>query len=110
MPHSRKQLPHEYVSENIIRQLFRDGQYLQRLESGELVPLLKADRHPEHPLASEPHCTRSQIVCYYTHQCELVAEVHQYLRPDGTLGASGRPDPKRLVFPDRIIAVRARRS
>jgi hypothetical protein len=25
------------------------------------------------------------------------ASIHRYLRPDGTLGASGRPDPKRLV-------------
>jgi hypothetical protein len=23
--------------------------------------------------------------------------VHQYLQPDGTLGASGQPDPKRLL-------------
>jgi hypothetical protein len=26
-----------------------------------------------------------------------VAVMHQYLRPDGTIGASGQPDPKRLV-------------
>jgi hypothetical protein len=27
----------------------------------------------------------------------MVAVVHQYLRPDGSLGASGLPDPKRLL-------------
>ena len=26
-----------------------------------------------------------------------LARVHQYLRPDGTIGASGKPDPKRLL-------------
>lgn len=26
-----------------------------------------------------------------------IARVHQYLRPDGTLGASGKPDPKPLM-------------
>jgi hypothetical protein len=28
----------------------------------------------------------------------MVAEVHRYLRPDGTIGASGVPDPKRISF------------
>ena len=48
------------------------------------------------PLAREPYCTRSQIVRYYdgAHQ---VAVVHQYMRPDGTIGAWGRPDPKAVL-------------
>ena len=29
--------------------------------------------------------------------------VHQYLLSDGTIGASGRPDPKRLVLDDEVI-------
>ncbi len=28
----------------------------------------------------------------------MVALVHQYLLPSGALGASGRPDPKRLIL------------
>jgi hypothetical protein len=32
-----------------------------------------------------------------------MAIVHQYLRPDGTLGASGLPDPKWLRDGDRIL-------
>jgi hypothetical protein len=27
-----------------------------------------------------------------------VARVHQYLRPDGTIGGSGRPDPKKVLY------------
>jgi hypothetical protein len=30
---------------------------------------------------------------------EPVAIVHQYLLPDGRLGASGRPDPKQVIVP-----------
>ncbi len=107
MPHSSNKLPVQWVTKPIIRQLFRELQILSRVDRGELVALLKADRHPERPLGNEPICTRSQIVCYYTHNCQLVAEAHQYLRPDGTLGLSGLPDPKRIVLPDKIIAVRA---
>ncbi len=105
MPHSHDPSPVEWVSPSIIRRLFKEQQILERAESGELVRLLRADRHPEAPLAGEPLCTRSQLVCYYTHHCQLVAEAHQYLRPDGTLGLSGLPDPKRLVLPDKIVAV-----
>lgn len=46
-------------------------------------------------LASEPPGTRSQIVAYYDGN-ERVALVHQYLRPDEMIGASGLPDPKEL--------------
>jgi hypothetical protein len=38
----------------------------------------------------------SQTVEYYDGD-NRVALVHQYLRPDGTIGASGRPDPKALL-------------
>jgi hypothetical protein len=44
-----------------------------------------------------PFCTRSQLISYLDDAGQEVARVHQYLQPDGTLGASGRPDPKRLL-------------
>jgi len=52
----------------------------------------------------QPPGTRSQIVRYFRRSDDLmVAIVHQYLRPDGTLGASGLPDPKWLRDGDRIL-------
>lgn len=53
------------------------------------------------PLASEPEGTLSQIVAYEDSSNRIVL-VHRYLRPDGTIGASGRPDPKEL-FEDGIL-------
>jgi hypothetical protein len=103
MPHKAE---FQWVSSSIIRQLFNDGQYYERSLTGEYITYMKRDSHPE-PLADEPHCTRSQIVYYYNRKGEPVAIVHQYLRPDGTLGGSGRPDPKCLFTPDRIFKVRA---
>jgi len=35
-----------------------------------------------------------------------VALVHQYLRSDGTLGASGQPDPKRIVIGNVVYATK----
>jgi hypothetical protein len=51
------------------------------------------ERHPARPKAKEPFCTRSQIISYVAGGVEI-ARAHRYLRPDGTLGASGKPDPK----------------
>ena len=48
-------------------------------------------------LLHEPPGTRSQMVAYVDASGQRVALVHQYLRPDGTLGGSGRPDPKLLI-------------
>lgn len=61
------------------------------------------ERHPAQPRASEPHCTRSEIVSYVTEGVEI-ARAHRYLRPDGTLGASGKPDPK-AFFDGRTLFV-----
>jgi len=102
-------LPVEWVSENIIQDAFNSGQYWERVKAGELNSVVEKDRHPNPPPSGEPLCTRSQYVVYRTLiSGEFVAGVHQYLREDRTLGASGKPDPKRLVFEGRILAVRSK--
>jgi hypothetical protein len=89
-----------------MRQRFNDGQFYERTVSGELVIKLRKSKHRDTPPTGEPVCTHSQILVYYLGDSP-VAIVHQYLRPDGSIGASGRPDPKWLALPDRIIAVRS---
>ena len=44
-----------------------------------------------------PYCTHSQIIRFFDSTGLMVLEGHQYLRPDGSLGASGMFDPKRLL-------------
>jgi len=90
--------PVRYVSAAIIRQLFNEGKYWERALAGELVMHLGSDRVPRRLPPGEPPGTRSQIIYYYDAEGEPVAVVHQYLRPDGSLGASGRPDPKQLLI------------
>jgi hypothetical protein len=48
--------------------------------------------------------TRSQLVAYY-YGAVVVARVHQFLQPDGTLGASQIPDPKELLVDGEIWIV-----
>src|SRR2546430_473180 len=82
------------VDARTLRQMFNAGQYWERLQAGQLGSRGGASRYPGPPF--EPFCTFSQIVRYYTLTQERVAVVHQYLRPDGTVGGSGRPDPKAI--------------
>jgi hypothetical protein len=83
------------VAPRDLRQMFAAGDYARRADEGRLRRQLRADRHPSSPKAPVPYCTRSQILAYLDHD-RVVAVVHRYLQPDGTLGASGQEDPKRL--------------
>ena len=76
--------------------MFNDGNYWQRAKEGEFTMILLKDRHPSRIEADEPICTMSQLVSYRDRSDSEVARVHQYLRPNKTIGASGKPDPKRM--------------
>lgn len=90
--------PVRIVTPDKLREIFNEKKFWERAQSGELRQKILKNRHPSLPLAKEPFCTQSQIIAYYDDRGNRVALVHQYLRPDGTLGLSGRPDPKKLVF------------
>ncbi len=82
--------------------LFNDGNYWQKVKDGELSSIVIEDRHPSLTAANEPYCTLSQMVSYRDASGNEVVRVHQYLRRDGTIGASGKPDPKRL-YQDGVL-------
>lgn len=80
-----------------MRRLFNDGGYWRQVQAGVLHERIIRNGHPSPPLAGEPFCTHSQMISYLDAAGNEVARVHQYLRPDGTIGLSGRPDPKVLL-------------
>ena len=77
--------------------MFNDVTFQQRITSGELAPRVAKEHHPTSPKADVPYCTRNQTIAYLDGEGSEVASAHQYLRPDGTLGASGLQDPKRML-------------
>ena len=78
--------------------MFNDGNYWSRAQAGEFQQSLEKERHLDPFRTAEPLCTHSQILIYYDKEGNEIARVHQYQRPDGTLGGSGRPDPKGLII------------
>lgn len=82
-----------------MRKLFNSSGYYEMAKSGELEANVTRNSHPPYILAPVPFCTWSQTISYRrSSDGQEMARVHQYYRPDGTLGASGLPDPKRLVI------------
>jgi len=86
-----------FVTAAELRERFNRDRYSERAAAGELAASVRAERHPSPEPAGETFCTMSQIITYTDPSTGArLALAHQYLRPDGTIGASGRPDPKRI--------------
>jgi hypothetical protein len=90
--------PTRKVSPRELRQIFNHERYAERVASGEFTTRIVREHHPTSPKAHVPFCTWSQKIAYLDRGEHEVATVHQYLQPDGSLGASGLPDPKRLLL------------
>jgi hypothetical protein len=80
-----------------LRNLFNEEGLWDRARYGDLYQTVEEDGHPSPPLAGEVDCTRSQIIAYRDEHGHQVARVHQYLRPDNTIGLSGQPDPYEVL-------------
>ncbi len=86
----------KHITPEEMRKLFKNHSFLDRIQRGELTPCPKGKpRHVSNPCHTE-HCSTSQMVYYFDRQGRPLVLAHQYVRSDGTLGASGLPDPKRL--------------
>jgi hypothetical protein len=72
--------------------------------------VMESDGTPS-PDVPEPPGTRSQIVSYWEvvgGNLQKVALAHRYMRPDGSLGASGFPDPKQVRHEGQKYALHPR--
>lgn len=95
----------EWINDpSILQDAFNKGQYADRLDNGELISTVFKSKHRSPH--TEPSCTHSQIVVYWESDVKPVAMIHQYLRPDGTIGGSGHPDPKILVIGKKALILR----
>ncbi len=93
------------VSAETLRELFNESGYWELAKEGRLLEKLYSEAPPR-KRSGEPPGTLSQIVAYLDSQGRQVAIVHQYLRKDGSIGGSGRPDPKKMFYRGNIYAVR----
>jgi len=79
-----------------MRLRFNEGLYWDKVKSGELIAHVMQSRLSK-SLPNETVEIQSQMLSYRDSTGQEIARVHQYSRPDGTIAASGKPDPKRLL-------------
>jgi len=83
--------------------MFNESQYPHMIADGRLTPSYLMNKPVKSPVSmEEPPGTHKQYIRYLDEQGEWVVEVFQYLRPDGTLGGNGKPDPKRIRMGNTI--------
>lgn len=90
------------VAPEEIRQRFNSMGLAKQAEDGTLMQILERES-PARPQANQPTGTRSRMVWYVDSTMTKVALVHEYRLTDGTIGGSGKPDPKRLVVGDEVL-------
>lgn len=84
-----------YTSPEEVRAVF-NAYVLPRVRSGELAELVRSSSAPS-PISGQPHGTSSQRVVYLN-RGQPIAVAHRFVAPDGSIGGSGRPDPKAVRF------------
>lgn len=101
--------PVRRVTDAELRRLYRDGGYEDLVERGQINATIEFDR-PASPRANQAPGTRSQLLAYSDSSGRVVMRVHRYLRPDGTLGGSGRADPKYILHEGTIYKQAGRQA
>ena len=97
------------VNEAELRRRFNDGHYAESAERGELrIVILEPPNRPAPAGAQQIPGTVSQMISYRDSDDNELVRAHRYVRPDGTVGGSGRPDPK-IIFESGILYLQARK-
>jgi hypothetical protein len=94
------------VGEDELRRLFNNNRYWERLQDGEFTQSVRRRKHLGAAKPDLPLCTHSEVLEYRDKSSQQIAVVHQYVRPDGTIGGSGKPDPKMVRVGDIIYILK----
>lgn len=82
---------------------------LPRIEAKELLEVVESDG-PANPEYGQGPGARSQMVSYHVVAggkiSTKVAIAHRYLLPDGSVGASGKPDPKSVKHDGQLYVLK----
>ena len=99
--------PSVEVTQQELNRIYNAGAYAELIRAGDLLLEVKRSGHPAPERSGLPSCTRSQILRVYDKTYARIAVLHQYLLPNGSIGASGRPEPKALLIDGTLYYVSA---
>lgn len=79
-----------------MQDLFRSRNLFEHIENKTFVEIVLKERHANPAKSGQPFCTYSQLLSYENLSGVEIIRAHQYRKPDGKIGASGKPDPFRI--------------
>jgi hypothetical protein len=89
-------LPIVRITVSELRRIFNEERFVERAERGEIKAVVVHSGTPSLDVGL-PLGSVSQLISYRDINNLEIARAHQYLLPDGRIGASGKPDPKRVL-------------
>jgi hypothetical protein len=89
-------LPIKRISVDEMRKRFNEGGYWEKVQNGEWTAHV-LESNISRLLTLETVEITSVMLSYRDATGNEMARVHQFQRPDGSIAASGRPDPKRML-------------
>src|SRR5207247_3424047 len=102
---SQSPVPIVRVSVWELREMFNVGQYWERVLEGKLVAVPIHTGAPTPESGQPPGTTTKTFAIRETKNGPDLAHAHAFIRPDGTIGASGRPDPKRIWKDGKVYRI-----
>lgn len=94
------------VDKEELQRLFNEAKYADRVQTGEWLEVVLNESVPS-PSSGQATGTISQRVAYVqSWDGRQMAVVHQFHNRNWTLGASGQPDPVRMVSGDILYVLR----
>jgi hypothetical protein len=84
--------------------MFNEDRFVERTKAGELKAVVVHSGNPS-PEVGLPIGSRSELISYRDINNLEVARAHQYVLPDGKLGASEKPDPKRILKDGKLYRI-----
>lgn len=98
MPSVHGRLPKQPVCARILRRIFNRRKYLEQVNRGQL--LVEIESKPAGPKAGQVANASADFVLFKSRRHMLLAMAFLYRNPDGTLGGSGKADPKWIRMPN----------
>ena len=82
--------------------MFNEERFVERSQTGEIKAVVVHSGTPS-PDVGLPLGSRSQLLSNRDLNGLELARAHQYVLPDGRVGASGKPDPKRILKDGKLF-------
>jgi hypothetical protein len=84
-------------------EIFNNERLLEKSESGEWTKKKRRDNPISLVDYNGKHCVASQEWSWIDEKNVERVRVHQYITAHGEIGASGKPDPKRIFLDDKTM-------